>query len=725
MKGKKFIKKALTVMLCTTILGAGAAFLPQVGVQSSLAVQAATQGNYEYVNLTDGTVKITEYNGSEANVTVPSRINGRPVSVIGKHAFEFLYNLKSIVVPESVKKIDDWGIWCCPDLNKITLENKNISLSTYSICDINSDAVLYGLADSTVKNYAEKNFYSFVALNDAVKNINLSSSGVSLGKGETYVLKANILPSYAKNKSLQWRTSDKKIVTVDQKGNVRAVSNGTAWVTAKTSNGIEKSCKFTVKNAPSSVKLPKTSLTLGVGETYKFGASIPANTAAATRTFRTSNSSVVQMTKTNWEGQFKAVKTGTAYVTVRLYNGKEASCKVTVKAAPSKVTLPKTTLTLGVGETYKFGASIPANTAAATRTFRTSNSSVVKMTKTNWEGQFKAVKAGTAYVTVRLYNGREASCKVTVKAAPSKVSLKQSAVSVGVGETYKLSAVLPANTASSVRTFRTSNSSVVKMTKTNWEGQFKAVKTGTAYVTVRLYNGKEASCKVTVKAAPSKVSLNKGTLTLTVGQKGTLSAIVPNGSAASKRTFRTSNASVVKMTRTDWQGEFTAMKAGTAYVTVRLYNGKEASCKVTVVSKSTTEPTTSQSDENTSEEYVMAAFGIDCMYNVVKYPSTLHIRDITYENNIITGYGDKISRLVVCGYADNDYGNKKLVYVVVIKCAKNDHYPEAIKYKGYYINTSVHSSDPSVHERDVYVDNELSMNAYKLIFHKQVGIPFD
>ena len=641
MKGKKFIKKALTVMLCTTILGAGAAFLPQVGVQSSLAVQAATQGNYEYVNLTDGTVKITEYNGSEANVTVPSRINGRPVSVIGKHAFEFLYNLKSIVVPESVKKIDDWGIWCCPDLNKITLENKNISLSTYSICDINSDAVLYGLADSTVKNYAEKNFYSFVALNDAVKNINLSSSGVSLGKGETYVLKANILPSYAKNKSLQWRTSDKKIVTVDQKGNVRAVSNGTAWVTAKTSNGIEKSCKFTVKNAPSSVKLPKTSLTLGVGETYKFGASIPANTAAATRTFRTSNSSVVQMTKTNWEGQFKAVKTGTAYVTVRLYNGKEASCKVTVKAAPSKVTLPKTTLTLGVGETYKFGASIPANTAAATRTFRTSNSSVVKMTKTNWEGQFKAVKAGTAYVTVRLYNGREASCKVTVK------------------------------------------------------------------------------------AAPSKVSLNKGTLTLTVGQKGTLSAIVPNGSAASKRTFRTSNASVVKMTRTDWQGEFTAMKAGTAYVTVRLYNGKEASCKVTVVSKSTTEPTTSQSDENISEEYVMAAFGIDCMYNVVKYPSTLHIRDITYENNIITGYGDKISRLVVCGYADNDYGNKKLVYVVVIKCAKNDHYPEAIKYKGYYINTSVHSSDPSVHERDVYVDNELSMNAYKLIFHKQVGIPFD
>ena len=179
------------------------------------------------------------------------------------------------------------------------------------------------------------------------------------------------------------------------------------------------------------------------------------------------------------------------------------------------------------------------------------------------------------------------------------------------------------------------------------------------------------------------------------------------------------------MTRTDWQGEFTAMKAGTAYVTVRLYNGKEASCKVTVVSKSTTEPTTSQSDENISEEYVMAAFGIDCMYNVVKYPSTLHIRDITYENNIITGYGDKISRLVVCGYADNDYGNKKLVYVVVIKCAKNDHYPEAIKYKGYYINTSVHSSDPSVHERDVYVDNELSMNAYKLIFHKQVGIPFD
>ena len=119
MKSRKILRKALTLMLCTTILGAGAAFLPQIGVHSSLAVQAATQENYEYVNLTDGTVKMTGYTGSESTVRVPSKINGRTVSVIGENAFEYLDNLKAIVVPESVSRINDWGISDCYNLKKI------------------------------------------------------------------------------------------------------------------------------------------------------------------------------------------------------------------------------------------------------------------------------------------------------------------------------------------------------------------------------------------------------------------------------------------------------------------------------------------------------------------------------------------------------------------------------------------------------------------------------
>ena len=244
----------------------------------------------------------------------------------------------------------------------------------------------------------------------------LSSSAMTLGKGETKKLNVYFFDPMIKNKSVKWRTSDSKVLTVDQSGNVKAVGKGTAWITA-TANGnskLSKSCKITVKNAPQKITLTKGILTIGVGESYTLGSSVNEGAACSKRTYRTSNSSIVKMTRTDWNGVFYGVKPGVAYVTVRTYNGKESTCKVTVKAAPTSVTISKKALTLRVGQTASLSCSIPSDSGCATRTFRTSNSNIVKMTKTNWTGDFKAIAPGTAYVTVRTYNGKESSCKVTV-----------------------------------------------------------------------------------------------------------------------------------------------------------------------------------------------------------------------------------------------------------------------------------------------------------------------
>ncbi len=334
------------------------------------------------------------------------------------------------------------------------------------------------------------NIVNTVSTVQAASELQLDKTSISLGNGESFWLTAN--------KTVSWRTSNSKIITVSNNGNVKAVGIGTAWITARTSDGKEKSCKVAVKNAPSKVSVSKTAISLGIGETYSLSAVLPNGTASAKRVFRTSNSSIVKMTKTNWTGQFKAVKEGTAWVTVKTYNGKEASCKITVKKAPSKVTISKNNLTLGVGETYSLSASLPNGTASAKRTFRTSNSGIVKMTSTDWTGSFKAVKEGTAWVTVKTYNGKQSSCKITVKKAPQSVGLNHSTLNLKVGQKATLSALLPSGTASAKRTFRTSNSSIVKMTKTNWTGEFTAVAKGTAWVTVRTFNGKEKSCKIVV-----------------------------------------------------------------------------------------------------------------------------------------------------------------------------------------------------------------------------------
>ncbi len=299
---------------------------------------------------------------------------------------------------------------------------RNIPLS-YSSGNYNtSGSKNYRLEEgSLVSWYFEKDIHDInetlsskdIKITVTAKEISLSKNQMSLGKGESVKLTATV--SGLSNKSVSWRTSNSKILTVDKNGNVKAVNNGTAWITARTTNGLEKSCKITVKNAPSKVTLTKGILTIGVGEKYSVNSGVNNGAAAAKRTYRTSNSSIVKMTRTDWQGDFVGVKPGVAYVTIRTYNGKESTCKVTVKAAPTSVTISKKTLTMKVGQTATLSCSVPSNAGCATRTFRSSNNNIVKMTKTNWTGSFKAMKPGTAYVTVRTYNGKESTCKITVK----------------------------------------------------------------------------------------------------------------------------------------------------------------------------------------------------------------------------------------------------------------------------------------------------------------------
>ena len=348
-----------------------------------------------------------DYFGTSTSITIPSG-----VKEIGINVFQNQNKIKSVTIPSSVKSIESWAFDGCTSLTSVTIPSSVKSIGENAIgYYLNSSYeyekvagfTIYGTKGSAAEKYAKDNGFKFVEL------VFLNTSTMSLGKGETTKLTAT-----GGNGGIKWRTSNSKIITVDQKGNVKAVNNGTAWVTAKGNNGQEKSCKITVKNAPTKVTLTKGILTIGVGEKYSVNSGVNNGAAAAKRTYRTSNSSIVKMTRTDWQGDFVGVKPGVAYVTVRTYNGKESTCKVTVKAAPTSVTISKKSMTMKVGQTASLSCSVPSNAGCATRTYRTSNSSVIKMTKTNWTGEFKAMKPGVAWVTVRTYNGKESSCKITV-----------------------------------------------------------------------------------------------------------------------------------------------------------------------------------------------------------------------------------------------------------------------------------------------------------------------
>lgn len=84
-----------------------------------------------------------------------------------------------------------------------------------------------------------------------VKNasLNLSQKSLSLKKGKTYNFKAYANKIKLKATSVKWTTSNRKIVSVNKNGTIKALKNGKAVITAKTSFGTAK-CRVTVSSKP-------------------------------------------------------------------------------------------------------------------------------------------------------------------------------------------------------------------------------------------------------------------------------------------------------------------------------------------------------------------------------------------------------------------------------------------------------------------------------------------
>lgn len=89
-------------------------------------VTAASDFNYE-VN-EDGTITITGYTGSDADIEIPEEIDGKRVMEIGKSAFESCYNLISVKISNGVTSIGDSAFENCGNLTSIEIPNSVTSI---------------------------------------------------------------------------------------------------------------------------------------------------------------------------------------------------------------------------------------------------------------------------------------------------------------------------------------------------------------------------------------------------------------------------------------------------------------------------------------------------------------------------------------------------------------------------------------------------------------------
>lgn len=322
-------------------------------------------------------------------------------------------------------------------------------------------------------------------------SISLSKSSITMGVGESYKLVANVYDTNNVNQKISWGSSNSNMISIDN-GVVTAKKSGTVTVIARLANGAIAKCVVTIKNAPTSVSLNKTNITLGIGETFDLNSSLPSDCGAYSIVYSTNNSNVASVKAAG--GLVTAKSVGKAVITAITYNGKKVSCNVTVNNAPTSISLNKTALTLGIGETYDLNSSLPKGCSAYNIKYSSSNSGVASVKAAG--GLVTAKSAGTTYVTAKAYNGVSVTCKVTVKNAPTTVSLNKTSLSLPLGSEFDLNASLPSNTASYSIKYTSSNPSVASVKASG--GIVTAKAKGTATITATTFNGKKATCKVTV-----------------------------------------------------------------------------------------------------------------------------------------------------------------------------------------------------------------------------------
>lgn len=93
---------------------------------------------FDYSIKSDSTIEITKYNLLNENILIPNKIDGKTVTSIGNGAFEFLFNAKNVVLPDTILEIGQNAFYGCTNLEEISLGKNIILIDKYAFAECES-----------------------------------------------------------------------------------------------------------------------------------------------------------------------------------------------------------------------------------------------------------------------------------------------------------------------------------------------------------------------------------------------------------------------------------------------------------------------------------------------------------------------------------------------------------------------------------------------------------
>ena len=445
--------------------------------------------NLKTINLPDGLTSI----GSEAfkncenltNVELPDNL-----IQLGGGAFSYCIQLQSINIPDNITTIEKYVFYGCNNLTSIEIPNTLTNVRELSFQHTALTDIYYkGTEDQYMRItldlwYTDKFRYATPHYN--FSGIAFEEETVDLNTGDIYTPK---VITFHKS-TLKWASGNKEVATVDSNGKVTAKGAGTANIKVTTADGKTAKFKVNVKAVPTSVNLNKTSLIMGLGESFNLKATVPDVTEPGEITFTSNKKNIVSVNK---NGKLTTKAVGTAIITATTYNGKTATCRVTVKKAPTSISINRKNSIMGLGETFYLEGSLANDEASRVLTFSSNKPEVATVTE---GGIVTAKSIGTAIVSITTYNGQKATCRVTVRNAPTSLQFNKTSITLKQGETFYLESQF--NTGEYARTviYNSPNKAVATI---SGSGVIMAKSKGTVKITGKTYNGKTQTCTVTVK----------------------------------------------------------------------------------------------------------------------------------------------------------------------------------------------------------------------------------
>ena len=533
------------------------------------------------------------------------------VSYIGNGAFRRCKKLESVTIPGSVKYIADDAFFGCEALKDVTICDGVQSIGTSAfyqasnyvymnitippsvtylgpLCiegdDYYHHPTIYGVGGSAAQTYAKEHNIRFVDT-DIVLGIKFEKDNFYVQKGD--FIKPNVIfdPQNATNRTLEWYSINPNIATVDENGEVHALSVGSAVIYIYTPNNLSAKCTVNVLEPANSVKLDKTYATIGVNDTLTLNAEISPSTSTDNVTWSSDNQSIAQVSSSNGkQAVIKALQTGTVNITATTDSGKTAYCKIIVKPHITNISFPESIYQIDKGEIFSLEPTItPADSIDTIKSYTSSNKNVA--TVDNY-GNVTALSAGQTEISVTTSNGKNAKCIVNVLVPSSSIKLDKTYATIGVNDTLTLNAEVSPSDSTDKITWSSNDESIASISNTNGkQAVIKALKVGTIKITATTESGKSISCTVTVKAHASNVNFSQISYEIEKGEILSLdTTITPINSIDTVKSYVSADPDIAKV---DNQGNVTALSAGQTSITATTSNGLSTSCNVKVVVSAT------------------------------------------------------------------------------------------------------------------------------------------